>query len=146
MTEEREGLGLKWPARLFTESEDGEAGEFVGQMMTLSAKLAGTLNGLARDAPFTIATLTGILRAFTRRRLPCRMPLPDSAFPEKHAQDGTIRGAWQRSRDERSVLPSLSGLCSFSPSFDPALKCRAIAEALAVPVCVKQPNSQGSFP
>jgi hypothetical protein len=57
---------LKLPARLFTEGEDEAAGEFVGQMMTLSAKLAGALGGLARDGDlfdpkFTVATLKRVL-------------------------------------------------------------------------------------
>jgi hypothetical protein len=63
-----EAMGeLKEPARLFTEGEDEAAGEFVGQMMTLSAKLAGTVNGLARDGDtfdpsFTVATLKRVLQ------------------------------------------------------------------------------------
>jgi hypothetical protein len=57
---------LKVPARLFTEGEDESAGEFVGQLMTLSAKLAGALGGLARDGDvpdptFTVATLKRVL-------------------------------------------------------------------------------------
>ena len=47
-------------------SADAEADEFVFRLMTLSAKLAGALNGLARDgeirdAAFTIATLKRVL-------------------------------------------------------------------------------------
>ena len=62
-----EAMGeLKKPARLFTEGEDEAASEFVGQMMTLSAKLAGALGGLARDGDlfdpsFTVATLKRVL-------------------------------------------------------------------------------------
>ena len=57
---------LKAPARLFTEDEDEAAGEFVGQMMTLGAKLAGALGGFARDGDlfdpsFTVATLKRVL-------------------------------------------------------------------------------------
>ena len=58
---------LKAPARLFTEGEDEAAGEFVGRMMTLGAKLAGALGGFARDGDlfdpsFTVATLKRVLQ------------------------------------------------------------------------------------
>ena len=47
-------------------SEETGAGDFVGCVMTLSAKLAGALNGLARDgdvrdAAFTVATIKRVL-------------------------------------------------------------------------------------
>ena len=47
-------------------SDDAEAGDFVCCVMTLSAKLAGALNGLARDgdvrdAAFTIANVKRVL-------------------------------------------------------------------------------------
>jgi hypothetical protein len=57
---------LKEPARPFSEGEDEAAGEFVVQLMTLSAKLAGALGGLARDGDlfdpsFAVATLKRVL-------------------------------------------------------------------------------------
>jgi hypothetical protein len=53
-------------AQVFEPDADPEAGEFVGQIMTLSVKLAGALNGIAQgrgsfDPSFTIAAVKRVL-------------------------------------------------------------------------------------